>query len=638
MEQTASNDGLVKVYQLDTVPVATAQAVITAAHPTAKFGPSPDGKKMVIWANEEMHAQIQKMVDELESSATENGSSLKIYTLEATGAAYAYPIVANAVPGTVITYAADPSKMMVWGTPSQLEKVDKIVEQIKADGPPGKDAYVETYTFNKIPAVNAIGILQMSFPQARITTTQDPRKLAIWAKPNEHQGLAAVVQKLETGLSENEGRSIAVIPLNNVSHTTLLQFLQPELKANANFTPNTATDNLIVQAPEAQMEALTAAINELVEKLPKDEKPISKVYRFKYAEPNAAAAVLRTLTPAANIAVDQRARSLVITASPADQENIEAAIKEIDSEDASERANVLKHYKVNNVEVSSMMGMLQTLFAFQQEVRFSMDANTSTLVAYATESQHEEIAAFIKDLDSVGAAQTSKAYHLKNLEPNGVFGIIHAVFPRNPLVPDQATRSIVFVGSEADHARVAEMIAEIDAQPGQSNQEIKSYKVKNVQPNSLVNMLQSLYRYRPDIYFAIDQQNGIIMAHAPSEYQEKIAATIDEIDTNTGTAVSRAFSSSKVSARALYQLLQTQFSKNPDITFSLDPQGGLVMGFAPEAKMVEIEKAVAEIESSVKPKETKVYKLESADVRAAFQIIREMIPDASVSMDALITN
>ncbi|MCA9041976.1 MAG: hypothetical protein KDA65_16600, partial [Planctomycetaceae bacterium] len=632
-EQTAVNNGQMKVYQLEVVPVSTAQAIVGAAHPSVRFGPSPDNKKMIAWATEEQHAEIQELVNNLESSAADKGADLKIYTLEATGASYAYQIVANAVPGIVVTFSQDPSKMMVWGTPSQLAKVDKIVEEIKADGAPGKDSYVETYAFNKIPAANAIGILQMSFPQARITTTQDPRKLAIWAKPNEHQGLAAVVEKLESGLGENDERAIQVFPLNNVSHTTLLEFLKPELKANANFTPNTATDNLIVQAPQAQMEELAAAITELIEKLPKDEKPVSQVYRFQYSDPNAAAAVLRSLTPAANIAIDQRARSLVITASPADQETIAAAIKQMDAVDASERANVLKHYKVNNIEVSSMMGMLQTLFAFQSEVRFSMDGNTSTLVAYANEKQHEEIAQFIQELDSVGAAQTSKAYPLKNLDPSNVFAIVRSLFPRNPVVPDQATRSIVFVGSETDHQRVAEMIESIDEKQSQTAQKIVAYPIQNVEPNSLVNMLQNLYRFRSDIYFSIDQRNGIIMAHAPEEYQEKIAATIAELEQKKGTTLTKAFSSSKVSGRSLYQLLQTQFSRFPDVGISLDPQGGLVMISASEQKMAEIEKAVSAIESSAKDLVTEVYKLQDVDARTLYQVLQGMLPDVRSSFD-----
>ncbi|MAT16115.1 MAG: hypothetical protein CMJ46_12700 [Planctomyces sp.] len=821
---SAEAGGEMKVYHLDAVAAHIAQSIIQAAMPSVRFGASPDGKKMIVWANSEQHTEVQAMVDQLENQTDGKGSQLRIYTLEATGAAYAYPILANAVPGVVISYGQDPSKMMVWGTPSQLEKADKIIEEIKADGAPGKDAYVETYTFNKMPAANAIGILQMSFPQARITTTQDPRQLAIWARPNEHEGIGAVVQKLETSLAADDDRAIQVFPLNNIAHTTLLEFLDPDLKANANFTPNTATDSLIVQAPQDQMEALSAAIAELVEKLPRDEKPVSHVYRFQYSDPNAAAAVLRTLTPAANIAVDQRARSLVVTASPADHETIAGAIEEMDAEDATARAQILKHYKIDNVEVSSMMGMLQTLFAFQPEVRFSMDANTSTLVAYASESQHEEIAAFINDLDSVGAGQTSKAYvlenldpsaafgivramfprnpavpdqatrsivfvgseadhkkmqemidsididkgqvvqiyqfengdpnsaisvlqplapqaryavdqrtrslmvtasaadqetiaaavakmdtggsakvmkhykldnvevssmqnmlqslfayepevrfsidantstlvayasegqhakiaefikeldavganqtskayPLKNLEPNAVFGIVRSMFPRNPAVPDQSTRSIVFVGSEADHERMAQMIESIDSAPSQSNQVVKSYTIENVEPNSLVNMLQSLYKFRPDIYFAIDQRNGIIMAHAPEEYQAKIASTIQEIDTQTGKSVSRAFSSSKVSSQALFDLLRTQFSRNQEITFSIDRQGGMVMAFAPQKKMDEIEEAVAAIEASAKEVVSKVYKLLEADARSAWQVLRTVVPDASISFD-----
>ncbi|QDU81212.1 Putative type II secretion system protein D precursor [Polystyrenella longa] len=632
-EETAVNSGEMTVYSLETVPASVAQSIIQAAHPSVRFGASPDNKKLVTWATPEQHVKIQEMVTKLDAQAGGNDFELRIYTLEATGSAYAYPIVANAVPGIVVSYSQDPSKLMVWGSPAQLAKIDKIIEQIKSDGPPAKDAYVETYTFNKIPAANAIAILQMAFPQTRITTTQDPRHLAIWARPNEHEGLAAIVEKLDSSLGDSENRAIQVFPLNNVSHITLLEFLKPDLKANANFTPNTATDNLIVQAPEDQMEGLAAAITDLVEKLPKDEKPVPKVYRFQHADPNAAIAVLRTLTPQANIAVDQRARSLVVTASPADQETIAAAVAEMDSKEASSRGNLLKHYKINNVEVSSMMGMLQTLFAFQPEVRFSMDANTSTLVAYATDPQHVEIAEFIDSLDSVGAAQTSKAYPLKNLDVNATFGIVRAMFPRNPAVPDQPTRSIVFVGSDNDHARLAEMLESIDVQGSQTNQEIKAYPVENVQPNSLVNMLQNLYRFRQDIYFSVDPQNNIIMAHAPAEYQEKIAATIAEIDQQKNTSISKAFSSSKVSGRSLYQLLLAQFRRNPEVSISLDPQGGMVMAFAPEKKMVEIEEAVAAIEASAKEIVSQVYKLDEIDARAMYQVLRGMLPDANVSFD-----
>ena len=149
---------------------------------------------------------------------------------------------------------------------------------------------------------------------------------------------------------------------------------------------------LLVTAEESDHQRIEPVIQQL-DRNTEDQRQ-TRVYRFKYADVNAAQVALQALMSNAIIAVDSASRALVATATLEDHEGIGAAVKELDVQrDDPTEARV---YPFLLADVNAAQQVLRSLLP---NAVIAVDQPNRILVATATVAEHAKIATIVKSMD-----------------------------------------------------------------------------------------------------------------------------------------------------------------------------------------------------------------------------------------------
>jgi len=494
----APEQRVIGVYPLKTADTANfMQLLEPTLQQRARIVPDAKRDVLIVWAVAKDQQAIQTALAEFQKKLPGGHErESRVYRLRTVEPSTALAVLTPLVPGAQMTADAPTRSVIALATPADHKTIVATLEQLQPDKP-GPDApELRFYSLAEAPPANLLTVLQTLAPKAQVSFDTTGRRLMVLASPTDHTAIAATVDRVEHAVAPPEQRVVAVYPLKTADSANFLQLLDPALQLRARLVPDAKREVLIVWAAANDQETIKKALDEFQKKLPAGQERVSRVYHFRSADPSTALSVLGPLVPGAQMAVDPRTRSLVITAMPDDHTKIKSSIGEIDREDIGGDAPVLKVHHIESADPAALLATLQSLFAARPEVRLSLDPKNDQVIAMASPSQHSTIATVIKEVEKGVPADSGaklEVYPLGGADPANALQVLNTLLTKQAakvrLSVDTRSRQLVAIAPPEEQATIRSTIERLQtAEPA-----LDVFQLQVVEPYAAENAIDKLF-------------------------------------------------------------------------------------------------------------------------------------------------
>ncbi len=573
----------VRIIQLEHAEPSTVAEAIESAYgggrrgggaPTANFTITPDdpSKRLFVVADDQLFAEIESLAKSLDQKR-EMPFDFKIYPLQHANARKIHETLNALVRGWVQSsrggrrgggmdeaFAVEvddkANALIVLGSEVVFDFVDKALTTVdipaNAVSPPGflivslKNANAQEVAQNinrlwgqrnlprgeippQVEANRTLNMLIVRGTQEQCDQIkkefidpleeQVPPKLLTETITLVHAQPEAVAESINRVFEDKKRASQALGRGSNVS----------PLEFTVVVTPDVDTQQLIVQASEANMEFVKARVAELDQpEFGSLTATTMKIYQVKYADPNAVVNIInqwaRSRTQGGTrrrqvasrdvvTAVAEHAtHSVVVTASVSNHIIIQELIDGLDSEDLAtgqRKRQVIPLQHANSDQVANQLTQLARQAPRRRGDRgpgFVSDPTTNSILAYVNDAELEEITGLLETLDvepGIDTERTMKVYHIKYADPNGIVNTINQTYRgvrgRQVRAVDQvvavsewATQSVIVTASAKNHEKIKELIDSID-QEGIGTQEFETVYLQHANADELARQLNDFY-------------------------------------------------------------------------------------------------------------------------------------------------
>ena len=452
------------------------------AVPDANLTLGSDTTQLIAWASPKDHETIKELVKQLIEESPDSARTAKVYNLKHATADIAIQTLSAALPEAMVNAGADPSQLIAWARANDHQKIETIIEQLETKGPADTEPQAIVYTVPSSTATEAMRILRETVPQAKLTIGSEPHQLIAWARPADHEVIAQLVEKMGEKGPEELAPKVAVYKVEAGDADGAIAFLQ-EAVPNAQFSVGSDPRRLIAWASPTDHQVIKKAVDELTAGA---DQISTRVYRFQYADPAAANAVLSSLVPAANIALDENDGSLVVSAMPDDHAKIQATIDEMDSEDAGGQRPVVQVHPIMVGDPANVYQSLAQLFSTDTNVQLTLDEQNDAVIAVAPAAKHKRIDDMIKAVAEVAQEDddtTVALYSMKSVDSSATDVLDQLLAKQSSKAEvsyDYMSNQLIAIGRPEDHELIQKTLEQLRTE----EKVVEVYELQHVDPMS----------------------------------------------------------------------------------------------------------------------------------------------------------
>ncbi|MDO5567221.1 MAG: secretin N-terminal domain-containing protein, partial [Planctomycetia bacterium] len=443
----------------------------------------------------------------------------------------AITITQPSVPSALM-YPISGSRLIVWGAPADHEIVAKILNTLAEAYP---ETLLRTYPLKHIQVPTIFPFLRTRFAEdAALSGSDDGNTLFVEAPEVVQKQIEAVIKSLDIPSDVVAAPTAIAYDITDIPAAsrpgalTSLRAMIPD----ARFFPTVTPGNIVVYARPATQEQVAAIVKTLL-----TEQPWLKARLETYPIRNATLAqvisILSPLVPNARFGAGTQANQLIVWAKGSDHDKVKESLGKL-NQDATDPILI----RIYRFEVGNLTIALNTITTHFPQVVCYPDVRGRTLSVQATASEHEKIAAMIKEFDRVdNEKQTSlQVFNIGSLD-YGKFGkALLSFYARDPdfdVQYDATYRSLIVRGTAKQRQTVADLLEKI-REGGFADPEatFKSYTLKN--SYSYVTLRRVFDEQGKVPMMQIDFSSGKLIVYAsPAEHKvvEQILQTLAPEDT-----------------------------------------------------------------------------------------------------------
>ena len=638
-----------RVYPLGENPPSTiVSSLPTAVTNGASIIQEPDRKALIVHATAEKHTELKAAIDELLGKLPElEKRTTEIYSLKKADPATVRISLLRLVPNASISYDTNTNSLLVTAKRDEHRQIDLVVKQIDVEKQ--STALTQIYRFKVANPESLRTSLIQLVPSATIAIDANTSSLVVTAEAEEHAKIKDVVAKLDiepdtlsptkvypfrfgnpsaaaSSLSQllptatfvvDSSTSSLIVTATNSQHEKIQELVANIDKAkdstavaktypfkvgdpyaarialrqlfpNATIAVDENTSSLLVTAEPGEHEKINQFVTDIDKR--KDSTIVSKAYRFKAGDPNAARITLRQLYPNATLVVDEKTSSLLVTAEPDEQIKISEMVAELDVEQTTLAATKVYPFQVANPNTAA-----NSLSQMLPSATFVVDQETSSLIATATPRQHTQIQEVVTQIDKEQATQlTAKVYKFQSGDPNAARAALIQLLPKATISVDNNTSSLVVTASKKDHEVLDQIIGEIDSEKTTRN-ETQVFQLDHADPRVAEGALRALL---PGVSISADQSTGSLIATATKEQLATINTAITQLDRANPREQLSAYVLRNSDANSVFQSLNQMFGRTPGLRLSLDLPNNTIFAQATASDQKTIATMVARLEST----------------------------------------
>ncbi len=420
-------------------------------------------------------------------------------------------------------------QILVSDTAGKMRAIGAVIESIpKADKPADKPddpkAALAVYPLDGLDAKATTDVLAALFGDTKVVVDPKVDQLMIYAVPERQAAIQTVLAQLRADNPPEKKPRLERYPIRAGRREQVIEVLKLAVPA-ALLRVDPDSGDLLAWATPADQQTIREQIDELGAPAAAAAERQLEVYPLRHSDPTTVLALLQKMLPDARLAVDAGTKSIVALASPEEQRAVAATLEQLESR-ANQR-QTLVFYPVKAEQRKRVQAVLASLDSELPGMRIVAETGGDGLAIFADPKQHELIKSVIEQCErELPPAEQFKvvAYRLKAADPASVLAALQTLLPEVKLVVDTKARQVVAWARAEDHERIAEAVAELDAElPEEQRIEIMSHPLGKADVTAVLLVLRSLL---PEVTVTSDTKNVALVAWARKRDQEVIRRAI----------------------------------------------------------------------------------------------------------------
>ncbi|TWU17145.1 Bacterial type II/III secretion system short domain protein [Novipirellula galeiformis] len=545
--------------------------------------------QLIVVAQEETQKRVAAVIELLSNgpNAEENTTKVLRFDPKQIDLANVLSALQSTIPPQV-RLESNPANhtILAIGSPSDLARVDAMVEKLVEQLPPAETLSSVVYPLQHADPTSALTVLTRLIPQATFAQDAVSKTISATATSEHHVAIAEFIKSFDVQRTNSmETQVYRFERANPAGLAVTLRRLMPD----ATFMGDAAQKALVATALPEQHQRIATIVKEYDLQR---ENTQTRVFTVGNARVVTLRNAVQEMATEAVVTADPGSNSLIVTATAEELEQIAEIIEQIEHGGSEPRTT--EFYAVVGSQPLPLSRALQDSFP---KVTFAADAVSGGLFATATKQDHAGIAQVIETLNTQPTRlPTLKSFVLKHAHPEVVADAIKEALGRRTKAGvsfNRETNSIFVVGSR-DDLQVAEMLVEqIDvAKTTVDSRKLRVFPLGGADGISVTDAIENLFdeaagadvdvRYDSlnEQLFVVGDAQQIAMVEetlkqlAPPERQLKIIE-LEATDPQ----------SFKMAADALFE--DEPYNLMPTITVSNDQQTVLVRATAPQLKAME---------------------------------------------------
>ena len=509
-----------KAYALKWANPSTISVALQSVVPDAKMSSDTANKMLVVTASQEDHDRIQAVLDQADQRGGGGQLVTKAYTLQlanpSTIVAALTPVVPNA------TVSSDPTNKMLIVTASEEDHktIQAIVDE--ADRRGEGELTTVVYSLKWVSPTASPYALRPVVPNAIISPDVTTKTLIVVASAKEHEQVKAVVDQADKkGGGDLVTKTYTLQRANPSTITTALTPVVP----NAVISSDPINRMLIVTASAEDHTQIKSIVDEADRR---DQGELTTVvYSLKWANPTAISYALKPIVPDAIISPDITNKSLIVTASAKEHEQVKLVVEQSDRRGTGEMTT--KAYAPKWANPTTIARALQTVVP---NATVSSDTANKMLVVTASQEDHDRIQAVLSQADQRGGGGelVTRPYALQLANPTTIATALAPVVPNATISSDVTNKMLVVTASEDDHKTIQAIVDEADRR-GEGELTTVVYSLKWANSTAIAAALRPV---APNATVSPDVYNKTLIVTASAKDHTLIKAVVDQADKQGG--------------------------------------------------------------------------------------------------------
>lgn len=457
---------------------------LTTDFPTVKVLADAEPGELAVWARPAEHEVIADIIEKLkQQTPAEDAYRLVAYPIAAADPTSVLSVLTSMFPTTKLVLDLKGRKLVAWTRPAEQASIKSLIEQMDGDAPADSKNQLMVYPISGADPTATITALKNVVPDAMLVSDIKAGTISAWARKSDQELIAKSLQSLQGGDDPKRRPHVVAYEVGAADPVTISPLITT-LVPTARVVPNAKSGTIAVWAQPEDHETIRGAIAELTGK--KSDAAAAKVVIYTLKHVNAAGILgaLTTAVPEARLNVGQSPRKLVAWARPADQATIEAALKELDMDDAEVDDTVVRTYPIKAAEPTNLVATLQALLATRRNVRLSLDSVRNKLVVLAPLAQQDAIRTVIEEVESGSALETDaklEVHPLRNADPDTALQVLNNLVAKQARVVlsiDPKSRQLIAVAPEAQQETIRSTIERLQT----AQRQLEVFQLDVVEP------------------------------------------------------------------------------------------------------------------------------------------------------------
>lgn len=368
----------------------------------------------------------------------------------------------------------------------------------------------------------------------------------------------------------------------------------------------------------------------------------------------------------AQLTADSRTNSLLVSATAAEHTLIEQALKTIDVESEGAAGSGRPFHRVYRVISSDAREVTKTIDALMPGIVVNEDGQNRTISIMATEKQHAEVEALIRQIDSGAGASEVMVYPLSRMDPSLATSTLQQMFVSDgadapTIQADMIGRQIMVRGSPDQVAQVKTLLTQLGEdgtgkRTASNSGILRRYPISGRDPDELLPLIERMWGT------ASPNPIKIIRPSERGRDSEDAPSSIHKVPTETRKAVEKTEPSANVTkpghplvahprgvrvqpvamqaepatesaaeeAPAAEQPVPAKNTKPPVVITVMGDE--LILASDDPSALDQLEEILGQTMEVLPPRiQWYVFPLESADATEVATMLEQLFPDSSVS-------
>ena len=411
---------------------------------------------------------------------------------------------------------------------------------------------------------------------------------------------------------------------------TVLQGLAPK----AQITLDSENKRLMVVASSEDHETIQTTIAEF-ETSAADE-PALRFHPLKEDPPANLTTILQQLVPKAQITLDTENNRLMAVATSEDHDTIQATIEQFET--GAAQMPVLRFHPLIQEPPADLLTVLQKLVPTAQ---VTLDAENKRLMVVATPEDQETVKSTVEEFETntpleepsklvVYTVTSAQRKRFDMLQPTLV-----AEMPGMQVIGEAEPGELAIWAKPTDHLLLSEIMEQLKAEvPEQDQRKLVGYRIKSVDPDSVLQMLQKLYA---DTEFVLDLKANRLLVWARPGVHDSIKASLEEIEGAGAPDEQQRFQAFPIYTTDVATIVTTLQPLVPNAKLAADPKTKRLIAWGTPTELEIIRTAVESLKQGDTAGTTprlEVYHLKKADPQTTLTLLLGLLPDVQFTLDA----